>query len=152
LLQKDDVDELASELVSRDFLVTVETNGTIVPRERDFIFWSVSPKLSNSGMLKYLNVKALERFAMSHSQFKFVVEKLDDVYEAMSLMRKLKPYFATKKAVIFQPQTFHARSIDEYFALMRNIAECAKRWSKSYSIRVLPQLHRLMYGLEARGV
>jgi len=69
--------------------VTVETNGTIQPPkylQKYVDFWSVSPKLSNSGMHDAIDTTALKAFLELNSQFKFVCETLIDVHEALDLL------------------------------------------------------------------
>jgi len=121
--------------------VTVETNGTIKPHEglRDLVdFWSVSPKLSNSGMKDKMNVEALRAFARTKRvQFKFVVESVDDVKEAFTVMDENR----IVGPVIFQPQGYR-----DMIKILRDIALYVRANYSHRNVRVLPQLHVLMYG------
>lgn len=79
LLQQEEIAELL-ELLPPDYVVEVETNGSIEPsralRQR-VDWWNVSPKLQHSGndAGKALSFDALEAFAeMPNVWFKFVVQ------------------------------------------------------------------------------
>jgi len=121
--------------------ITVETNGTIKPPEyllENVDLWSVSPKLTNSGMKDKLNIEALRMFAGAQAaQFKFVIERLEDVNEAFQTMDANNIH----GTVILQPQGY-----GDFMSTLRKIAEYVKANYSHRDVRILPQLHILMYG------
>lgn len=131
--------------------ITIETNGTISPDINGLSlvhFWSVSPKLSNSRMEKYLNLEVLKQFSHRPSQFKFVIEEQKDMFEALELIKILE--FQT---VIFQPQGLLFKNNDKYLKFIEEMVKIVKEGTDfhKFNIRVMPQLHRLIWG-QKRGV
>lgn len=128
--------------------VTVETNGTIKPPNfllENIDLWSVSPKLSNSGMKDKLNIEALQALAGVRTksvQFKFVIESLEDVNEAFQTMDANNIH----GTVILQPQGF-----GDIMKTLRKIALYVRANYSHRDVRILPQLHVLMYA-HKRGI
>lgn len=153
--------ELA-EIVKEIFpqhIALVETNGTIKPAKElcDLVsVWSVSPKLSNSGMVGQINVEALACLVQHRRYyFKFVVNSDEDVAEALDTLQALEAKFHVeiKSPVVFQPLATKEQTVDEYLANLRSLWQCIHRASTTYKyeLRVLPQLHRLLFG-QKRGI
>lgn len=145
-----DLDPLIRLLHRGNHLVHVETNGTIRPRVVTkwlVDFWTVSPKLSNSGMESHLNPAAVS-YILDHTreaQLKFVIESKSDLEEAMVFSKLVMPV-ENKWPVVVQPQSFHTESLDEYLTHLRQIVSWVKEMELNW--RVMPQLHRLLYGYE----
>lgn len=91
----------------------IETNGTIPPIEcfnKYVSIYNISPKLNNSGQDKEvcINHKALKMLYLPHkSNFKFVVNKKDDITEIMDIVNRypkltayLMPEGTTRKKVL----------------------------------------------------
>jgi len=136
----EEFNELVIGLTKIGKSVHVETNGTIKPTIShlpNLCHWIVSPKLPSSGMhLKYC-AETLREFERQQSvEFKFVIADLEDYYAAKHLTDEL-----LIRHVVLQPLHNNLR-------LMKQIIE----WNKLYSwnVRVLPQLHKLLWG-GARG-
>ena len=117
--------------------ITIETNGTIKPPDILIDLWSVSPKLSNSGMQDKVNIEALQLLSMRSVQFKFVVETIEDANEAFQLMDAHNIH----GPVIFQPQGY-----GNILQIWRKIALYVRANFAHRDVRVLPQLHILAYG------
>lgn len=79
LLQQEELEQLL-ELLPADYVIEIETNGSVVPSRalrRRVDWWNVSPKLRHSGndAGTALNFDALETFAeLPNVWFKFVVQ------------------------------------------------------------------------------
>ena len=124
--------------------VMVETNGTIMPSRYLFHnvdFWSVSPKLSNSGERESLRKDVLKEFAMrSNNQFKFVIDNPQkDIAEVFELLEELHIY--RPENLIFQPQGYK-----DQLELMRQMQVILADKYEHKAYRILPQLHVLLYG------
>lgn len=122
--------------------VTVETNGTIKPPNyllENVDLWSVSPKLTNSGMRDKVNIEALQTFAGVRTkavQFKFVIESIEDINEAFQMMDSNN----IRGTVILQPQGY-----GDIMKTLRKMALYVRANFSHRDVRILPQLHVLMY-------
>ena len=113
LLQKEEITKLIGELPV-DFHIEIETNGTIMPAVfDDFIYYNVSPKLSNSGepYEKRINLNVLETYGgyWDNSILKFVVDKEEDIEEIKSLLDDLE-YEVNKSQIYLMPEGITAES------------------------------------------
>lgn len=117
-------------------IITIETNGTIIPIEElrvkmfNFGLWSVSPKSDKC------NMKLFDGY--NKVQFKFVIENVNQI-------DKIKEINLHHQKII-QPNGFR----EDYSEACRELAEyiIEKRYS---DIIVLPQFHRIMWG-QKRGI
>ena len=161
--------ELVRQL-NHDHIIHIETNGTIRPEPLDIDYWVISPKMKNSGMLDRLNLKTLvglydDITSWAEVEFKFVIEARADMFEAMDLIRKIdkRSQRGVNSPIIFQPQgsiapkdtthmtTDYCASIFKYFESIVMMTNTIKSWRdqfKGYDVRVLPQLHRILWGLK----
>ena len=152
------VEALIQQLQENGHLVAVETNGTIGPqcvlgKWYEFDFWTISPKLSNSGMKDHLNLETLTRlyqYAWDYDmQLKFVVETKEDIIEVRDLLTELKESLHREIScpVVIQPQvkTQRIERLPYYFERLRFLAIDANELLASYDVRVLPQLHKLTH-------
>lgn len=141
LLQKGLIVALLRRLLS--WHVTIETNGSIHPGGILVNLWSVSPKMSNAGYTP--DPKILRYFTDWDNQFKFVIgNNKTDVPEVLTFLKENLLY---PKVLIFQPMTEEGLSVDTYLNRVRNLAEEIKWMVLPYKeVRVLPQMHWLLYG------
>lgn len=143
-----DLGPLLSELAEAH--VTVETNATIFKPYDRVDLWSLSPKLGSSGHRP--NLRAIAGFlgCAARLQLKFVVEG-PDLGEALVLLAELA--IPASVPVILQPVGRKGEGTESYLARLRALAEAvlAEPAWLAYSVQVMPQLHRLLWG-EKRGV
>lgn len=142
--------QLARLLKEREHHLTVETNTTIFPTAVVPLIdlWSLSPKLSSAGE-NYLRYPIIERFLEElrpdQQQWKFVIR--DDADERM--LRELLSCFPSfrerRLPIILQPEGDLA--VSDYPTALAHLAERVKDafWS-NYYVRVLPQLHVVIWG------
>lgn len=151
-----DISKLVHMLKDNDFSVSVETCG--VCQIRDFSTWflidqfTVSPKLSNSGMKGFLDLELVGNF-LTHrnTQLKFVVESKEDLDEIYDTLVTLHEDYQKvgNTPIILQPQGLLDSTLDILRMIWKTITEDT-RWRK-FNVHVLPQLHVLLYG-QKRGV
>ncbi len=130
-LQKD-LAQLARLLKDQGNHLTVETNTTIFPTEVVPLInlWSLSPKLSSAGE-NYLRYPIIERFLATlrpdQQQWKFVIRDDED------------------EQLLRQPEGDTA--ITDYPAALERLVERVRDpfWN-NYYVRVLPQLHVIIWG------
>ncbi|MFX0092423.1 MAG: 7-carboxy-7-deazaguanine synthase QueE [Candidatus Hodarchaeota archaeon] len=149
LLQKD-LGHLLSELKQRNKHITIETNCTkFLPELCSFVdLWSVAPKLQSSG--ETYNESVLDAFNQLQTpvQFKFVVITSEDWEQLLSLLNQ--KINAATHPVIVQPDGL--LSFEDYYMAWKDLVEkVLSEPLRQYNIRVLPQLHRLLYG-HKRGI
>lgn len=148
-LQKD-LAQLAQLLKDQGHHLTVETNTTIFPAEAAPLMnlWSLSPKLSSAGE-HYLRYPIIERFLATlrsdQQQWKFVIRDDQDELLLRSLLCMYPIFSEQKLPIILQPEGDTA--ITDYPAALERLAERVLDpfWS-DYHVRVLPQLHVIIWG------
>ncbi len=122
-----------------DFFYQMETNGTILPQKSISLLnhITVSPKMFA------LNIDVLKEFKNEARsvEFKFVVNENFD--EEIELIHKLD-----LKPVVFQP-IWENESLSEYLQKTAKIIEKVK--GAAPSIRIIPQIHKIIYG-NRRGI
>jgi len=141
---------LCDKLVTAGRIVTVETNGTIIPDPSLFLGGiAVSPKLRSSGNEKYdpeVLFEILDRD--TPVQIKFVIASRQDMFEAVEILCSLVNSGLDEEedfAVIFQPEYGSQLPIMEIVHLWREIGgEIRERFGQSGRIRFLPQVHKLI--------
>ena len=150
LVQTGPLDVLVNELVTRGFVVEVETNGTRAPSRfltdlahRGQVRFNVSPKLVGSGVARERAIVADALAALAAIQttaFKFVVSD-DDVAEVEALVAE---YGIADAQVWLMPE---GRSVDELQVKFHAVFDAAIRngWNASH------RLHVLAHG-ERRGI
>ena len=144
------VEDFLMRLVDLGYFITIETNGTIYPKLKQddigSVFWSISPKLKC--MIKDgIKIGVLRRFLERDifGQLKFVVD-VRSLREVKTILLKLGHNFHCP--VILQPK---ADLLDNTHCLLqkqRNLIEYVLKDDvlKRYDIRVLPQMHKLLWG------
>lgn len=162
----DTLSQLAAKLVDRGLDCHTETSGTIMPSEAlvpEIKFWSISPKLSNAGNAARAKTIAYDLHTMYRSivdegsgrgQWKFVIRTEKDVKEVLGFVWQMFEDMCDWP-IVLQPMGQNDLSIVDYypsyFELMTKIKTWAELYLDGYDWRVMPQLHRLMWGDE-RGV
>ncbi|HMA37754.1 MAG TPA: 7-carboxy-7-deazaguanine synthase QueE [Chloroflexia bacterium] len=145
-----DLPLLAGLLKERDHHLTIETNTTIFPEPVVPLIdlWSLSPKLPSAGE-NYLRLPVVERFLDAlrpdQQQWKFVVR--DDADEArLRTFLAGYPIFAARRLpIVLQPEGDTA--IPDYPAALERLAARVRDpfWDRYY-VRVLPQMHVIVWG------
>ena len=148
MVQADQLQPVTEELKSRDHFLTVETNGSIYePKKhrRLFDFWTVSPKLSGSGMRERLDFQVLrDLFDHEEGQLKFVVTTKSELNEILEILQTLD---SISPPTVLQPEWYTWK--DRYEDALQMLVQETAGWP--IRPRVLPQLHKLIWG-EKRGV
>jgi len=163
-----DLDVLIEQLNSVGKYIAIETNGTVpiieskmegkferVLKDRRWPidFWTISPKLSNSGMEKNINYEILadlyDHANLYDCQLKFVIEQTpQDVLEVKEFLETLEMWLGhgIAEPVVLQPQCEKriVEDKDKYFRQLKQINEEAQKYLGSWDIRVLPQLQKLL--------
>jgi 7-carboxy-7-deazaguanine synthase len=127
--------------------VEIETNGTLKP-EIDMlslpIYYNVSPKLSNSGMIKHKRLKKESLKHLAHKPntiFKFVLSSQENIYEVLDLM---KEFSIPKEKVWLMPEGTSNTELKERGKWL--VETC-----KMYGFNFSPRLHVWLWG-KTRGV
>jgi len=151
LLQSSEVVGLVEEL--REHQITIETNGTFSPPESliERVQWSVSPKLQSSGHQLDTGVlqKYVEIFRESNirpSQLKFVISSKDDWEQFWSLYPSIFPNVNDPYELVIQPVAASHRTTERYLTAVQDLTERLLKEYPGSGVRVLPQLHRLIWG------
>ena len=136
---------LVAALDTRGYQVVVETNGLHTPEQalRELVqHWAVSPKLKNAGMdIKWGPLDWLGR--AQNYYLKFVI--CDPATDLPEVQEFVEGRGLPSGKVILQPDGLAL----DYEATLRRLAEHVR--DGGYPYRVLPQLHRLLWGLK-RGI
>jgi 7-carboxy-7-deazaguanine synthase len=132
--------------------VTIETSGTIFADFPDVSLFSISPKVGSSGYKPKPHI--LRRFfasAPGRLQLKFVIAGDGDTREVRDLLAGLRADLPAGTPVVLQPESGAAGSGDAYARFLRALTErvLADEFWKGYDVRVLPQLHYLLWNGEA---
>ncbi len=137
-LLQDGTYRLVDELIDSSYHVTVETNGSL-PVDRlpcsELLMISMDIKCPSSGMEERMDMENLEVLS-PYDQLKFVVADRDDMEYAEGILQE----YDIQCPVIMTP-------VDGL--QMKSLAEWVLE--KDLSVRVLPQLHKIIWG-EGRGV
>jgi 7-carboxy-7-deazaguanine synthase len=148
-LQKD-LAQLAQLLKDQGHHLTVETNTTIFPTAVVPLIdlWSLSPKLTSAGQ-NYLRYPVIERFLTTlrrdQQQWKFVIRDDEDEYHLRTLLCTYPIFTEQKLPIILQPEGDSA-TVDYPAALERLAERVSDHFWNNYSVRVLPQLHVIIWG------
>ena len=148
-LQKD-LGPLALLLKQQGHHLTVETNTTLFPVAvvPHIDLWSLSPKLSSAGE-SYLRYPIIERFLTElrpdQQQWKFVVRDEADEHALRMLVSQYPQFREQRLPIILQPEGDTASP--DYAAALEQLVERVRMpfWD-NYYVRVLPQLHVLIWG------
>jgi 7-carboxy-7-deazaguanine synthase len=148
LLYQYDILAILREVMARDLVITIETNGTIIPDKElcgfmNYIgLWSVSPKLF---MGADMNFTAIRWFNQQQGvQWKFVVDGLLDIDQILDM--KEQSIITPVEPIIVQPNGM----VQDYQKACQNLAEYVIDHELT-ELRVLPQFHKICWG-NKRGV
>lgn len=128
--------------------VTVETSGTIFADLPDVALFSISPKVGSSGYTPKLTT--LRRFcatARGRMHLKFVIADDGDLREALACIQTIADALPPGTPIVLQPESGNAGRGEEYLSTLRAMTDKVvgdPRW-RSYDVRVLPQLHYLLW-------
>ena len=145
-----DLGALAALLTGDGFHVTVETAATIFPEAAiDHVqLWSLSPKLPSAGA-GYLREPIIDQFLArvprEHVQWKFVVRDDADEAALRGLLERHPSFEKAQLPIVLQPESESAAP-DYPAALERLVRRVADPFWSAYHVRVLPQLHFLIWG------
>ncbi len=133
--------------------VTVETNGTMFRPDPRVGLWSVSPKLGTSQQKP--NKRVLREYVSQvpdKLQLKFVVGGREDLDAVKALLEELPG--SERVPIVLQPVGIPGETRDAYSQKLARLFEDEIQpdafWN-GYSLRVLPQYHKLLWG-EKRGI
>jgi len=148
LLYQYDILAILREVMARDLVITIETNGTIIPIEELYGFmkyiglWSVSPKLF---MGADMNFTAIRWFNQQQGvQWKFVVDGLLDIDQILDM--KEQAIITPVEHIIVQPNGM----VPDYQKACQNLSEYVIDHGLT-ELRVLPQFHKICWS-NKRGV
>lgn len=131
--------------------ITVETSGTIFADIPAVSLFSISPKVGSSGYTpKFPTLRRFCSTAGGRMQLKFVIADDRDLEEALACVGELEGDLQAGTPVILQPESGRAGRGDSYAAFLRGIAEkvvADPNWRR-FDVRVLPQLHYLLWNGE----
>ena len=131
--------------------VTVETSGTIFADLPGVALFSVSPKVGTSGYRpKPIVLRKYCASAADRLQFKFVIGDDRDLDEAFACVADIADAMPASTPVILQPESGRAGRGERYGDFLRSLVEkvvSQQRWRR-FDVRVLPQLHYLLWGGE----
>jgi 7-carboxy-7-deazaguanine synthase len=142
LLQLASLEDLLAELV--DFFVEVETNGTLMPGPgllQAVGQWNVSPKLSNSGMTRFLRIKPDVLAAFRDRQtawLKLVVSEPEQMTEVEDIVSSLQ---WPNERVILMPQAINASELAARSSWLADVA-------LNHGYRFSTRLQVLLWGSE----
>jgi 7-carboxy-7-deazaguanine synthase len=152
-LQKE-LAQLAQLLKAQGHHLTVETNATIFPRAVVPLIdlWSLSPKLVSAGP-NYLRPAVIELF-LTHlrpeqQQWKFVIRDEGDEAALRALLERYPAFAGQRLPLILQPEG--ERALEDYPAALAWLAGRLRDpfWDR-YNVRVLPQMHVIIWGRRRR--
>jgi len=132
--------------------VTVETSGTIFAELPGVALFSISPKIGTSGYRpKPLVLRRFCATAAGRLQFKFVIGDDRDLSEAYDCLKDIEDAMPPATPVVLQPESGRAGRGESYHDFLRALADkvlADDRW-RDFDVRVLPQLHYLLWRGEA---
>jgi 7-carboxy-7-deazaguanine synthase len=133
----------------RDRHVTVETSGTIFADLPDVALFSISPKVGSSGYTpKPVVLRKFCAAVPGRMQLKFVIADARDYEEARDCVASLADALPAGTPIILQPESGRAGHGEQYMTTLRALTEktvADERWTR-FDVRVLPQLHYLLWG------
>jgi 7-carboxy-7-deazaguanine synthase len=132
--------------------ITVETSGTIFADLPGVALFSISPKVGTSGYRpKEAVLRKFCATAAGRMQLKFVIGDETDLEQAFACVNGLDGALPLNTPVILQPESGRAGRGERYCDFLRGLAErviADERWRR-FDVRVLPQLHYLLWHGEA---
>jgi 7-carboxy-7-deazaguanine synthase len=145
---------LSRLLAEAGFHVTVETAVTVFPAAAlpHVALWSLSPKLPSAGA-GYLRQPVIGRFLSEvprdHMQWKFVLRDDADEHALRTLLEQQPAFRREQLPIILQPEADSAAA-DYPAALEALVTRIRAPFWGAYHVRVLPQMHFLIWGSRRR--
>jgi len=149
LIQKD-TPALIEELIKNGYYIHLETNGSIFLGNLpglDVIKLSMDIKCPSSGEEQKMNLSNLDLLG-ADDQIKFIIVDDNDYDYAKDFLEKHK--ISSKCAIIFTPCWLAPDKLTDNAYTLRKLAE--RVLSDRLSVRVLPQLHKLVWPERSRGI
>jgi len=143
------------EMYGSETNITVETNGSISPFRTGLpyeilqnVFWSVSPKLNSSGQV-WQEVKYKDFLKMPSMQFKFPIDPFspEDKQDFETIMLFISPELTN---VVVQPVARVGITDEEYPAVVVELIEYIQK--NHPRVRVIPQMHKFVFGMNSKSV
>jgi len=128
---------LVENLLAENFIIEVETNGTVKSELPEEIYFNVSPKLSNSGenFKKRIKIDILRNFnRRERAIFKFVIQKREDINEVLEIKDRVG---IENRKIYLMPE---GKTKEELERKRKMVFEL----SKKYGLRFSDRLHILM--------
>jgi 7-carboxy-7-deazaguanine synthase len=145
-----DLPQLAYLLKDLGHHLTIETNTTLFPEAVVPLIdlWSLSPKLSSAGE-NYVCYPIIKRFLQElradQQQWKFVVRDTTDEQGLRELLSRFPIFIKQQLPIILQPEGDTATP--DYPTALEQLAERVRdAFWQDYYVRVLPQLHVIIWG------
>ena len=151
--------DLVRQLKAAGHYLDIQTNGTIFRATLAPLIdsWSISPKLGSSQMIERPDI--LQRYLAASATgtlrgrmvLKFVIADQRDLDLTWDLLASLPAIAAQRIPIILQPEGMEHATVADYAAALRWLTEtvvlgpAASRW-RPYALRVLPQVHRVIWG------
>jgi 7-carboxy-7-deazaguanine synthase len=157
------LDAFFIELVRSGYWVQVETQGSIFPSPvvlNMTDFWSLSPKLPSAGKMESENWNAvnlfIEHVPAKALQLKFVISNDEDYNYVKERITKslIRNHFFVP--IILQPEGLQLETFDiDYYRsrldyLSNLVGADQPFWGDYKTVRVLPQLHKVIWGVERK--
>jgi len=141
-----DIKPLVTALGQRH--ITVETSGTIFAELPGVSLFSISPKLGSSGYTpKPAVLRKYFATAPGRMQLKFVIADAHDLELARALLGDLAADLPQSTPIVLQPESGRAGDGDSYVQFLEWLTTAVlgdPAWH-AYDVRVLPQLHYLLW-------
>lgn len=150
MLYADSINDLLSDFFTlrNRPAVTIETNGSLFGYVDHVNLWSISPKLDQ---IDYAYMKSLRSYFgcyENYIQVKILIDSIKDFEITRALLMDVVP---VSIPIIFQPMW---KKREDYAKKVRLIIKMMYKWFKTrndnYSVVVIPQLHKLIYGNRRR--
>lgn len=168
LAQGPNLEPLIEMLADNWYWVQVETQGSIIPQKsaaRYVDFWSLSPKLPSAGKVESENWNAVPWFLQRYTslpidslQLKFVVSNREDYEYMKAQLTKLEGLHVKQVPIILQPEGMQNDGFDlslytkRVGDLLDTVHSDRDYWKPFECVRVLPQLHKMVFGAQTRRV
>ena len=123
---------LVESLLEEGFSVQIETNGTLWIPGMEKLAGSVHITCSPKGVVNFFVHPKILEFA---KELKFVVD--EELSVEILLRSEFEPYLRERK-VVLQPEGNKEKFLKKALSIQRELA------SRGFSVRILPQIHKLL--------
>lgn len=150
--------EVISTMAFKDYHITIETNGTIIPSSPGLIdLWSVSPKLEGTQTSNKLEKRRLvnlkewtriQTLDVAEVQLKYIIQSSSDLDQVKSLLSSRDLYLEDTKVILTPNGDFFNSGREFYWKAYASIVKeiIDDPFWALINVFVLPQLHILAYG------